>query len=172
MLLFRRFLVLAALMFWQGGFVFYASVVVPIGTEVFAHWYPSPAGAEVVSGKRQQGRITRTVAWWLNVAGVVALLPMGWDVIAGPAPGRRKHWRRLLYLSVVVLQALLIWLYFQMDGLFNRDTLRLSDESLFDVRHRVYLWLCSVQWSCCVLFLFATLQAWRAEDANSPGAVR
>jgi len=32
-LLARRFLTIAALMFWQGGFTFYAAVVVPIGTD-------------------------------------------------------------------------------------------------------------------------------------------
>ena len=30
MTILRRFLVLAALMFWQGGFMFYGAVVVPI----------------------------------------------------------------------------------------------------------------------------------------------
>ena len=30
----RRYLVVIALMFWQGGFTFYAAVVVPVGTAV------------------------------------------------------------------------------------------------------------------------------------------
>jgi hypothetical protein len=30
----RRFLVLAAVMFWQGGFTFYEAVVVPVGSEI------------------------------------------------------------------------------------------------------------------------------------------
>ena len=30
----RRFIVLVALCFWQGGFTFYAGVVVPVGTDV------------------------------------------------------------------------------------------------------------------------------------------
>ena len=37
LILLRRFLVLAALFFWQGGFTFYASVVVPVGQQVFGH---------------------------------------------------------------------------------------------------------------------------------------
>ena len=35
MTLVRRFLVVAALMFWQGGFTFYSAVVVPLGQKLF-----------------------------------------------------------------------------------------------------------------------------------------
>ena len=34
MTILRRFLVLIALFFWQGGFTFYAAVVVPVGQQV------------------------------------------------------------------------------------------------------------------------------------------
>src|SRR6059058_825237 len=92
MLLLRRFLVIVALMFWQGGFLFYASVVVPVGTEVFGRHYPAPHG-ENVSAKRQQGRITRTVAFWINLSGAAALLPLAWDLFAGGETRRRRRWR-------------------------------------------------------------------------------
>src|SRR5262245_8681278 len=140
MLLLRRCLVLVALFFWQGGFVFYAGVVVPVGTDVFEHQYR--ADSKAPSGKRQQGRITRTVARWLNVAGVVALIPMGWDVLGGADPlRRRKRWRALLCLATAVLLAILIWLHFQLDALFDVGTLALLDESAFYSRHRLYLTL-------------------------------
>src|SRR2546428_9021513 len=71
----RRFLVLAALMFWQGGFTFYAAVVVPVGQQVL--------GSDL-----EQGFITRQVTQWLNVAGAVALVPLAWDVLA--AERRRR----------------------------------------------------------------------------------
>jgi hypothetical protein len=45
-------LTLIALFFWQGGFTFYASVVVPIGQEVF--------------GPLRQGFLTRQVTVYLN----------------------------------------------------------------------------------------------------------
>ena len=61
--LLRRFLVVSALMFWQGGFLFYASIVVPIGQEVL----PTP---------QDQGFITRHVTKSMNVSGAVALLPL------------------------------------------------------------------------------------------------
>src|SRR5689334_22865465 len=74
LILVRRFAVLAALMFWQGGFTFYAGVVVPIGTDVFG----SAAG---------QAGITRRVAWYINVSGAAALAVFAWDVLAA-RPGR------------------------------------------------------------------------------------
>ena len=46
----RRLLLLLTLMFWQGGFMFYGAVVVPVGSEVLA----SDTG---------QGFITRSVCW-------------------------------------------------------------------------------------------------------------
>jgi hypothetical protein len=164
MLILRRFLVIVGLMFWQGGFFFYGSVVVPVGTEVFAQHYPSDAG---FTGKRQQGRITRTVGFWLNVAATIALIPMGWDVFASKETGRWRRWRGLLWIVTAFLLAILVWLYAQMDGQFNRNTLQITDESQFLIRHRVYLWLNAIQWGCCLLFLLLTLRTWREEDANT-----
>src|SRR5579871_1207813 len=69
LILVRRYLVLTALMFWQGGFTFYAAVVVPIGTAQ-------------LGGATEQGFITRHVAWYLNVAGAVALVILAWDAAA------------------------------------------------------------------------------------------
>ncbi len=68
MALLRRFLVLLALFFWQGGFTFYAAVVVPIGQHVFGHL--------------RQGFVTRQVTVYLNLAGAVALLILVWDLFA------------------------------------------------------------------------------------------
>jgi hypothetical protein len=165
MLLLRRFLVIAALMFWQGGFVFYASVVVPVGSEVFSRHYPAPHGEEV-SGKRQQGRITRIVAHWINLSGAVALVPLAWDLFAGADTGRRRRWRVLLLLTIALLLAILFGLYRQLDSQFQRDNLHIVDEANFLVRHRAYLWLIAAQWGCCVAYLALTLRAWRAEGSS------
>jgi hypothetical protein len=51
-------------MLWQGGFLFYASVVVPIGTDL-------------LGGARAQGVITARVTEWLNLAGLVCLGLLG-----------------------------------------------------------------------------------------------
>src|SRR5271156_6553534 len=66
MTLVRRFMVLALLMFWLGGFTFYASVVVPVG-------------ADVLGSHLRQGMITRHVAWYMNLSGIAALAVFAWD---------------------------------------------------------------------------------------------
>ncbi len=56
----RRFLVLAAPFFWQGGMTFYGAVVIPIGARVF-------------DSHMKQAVVTREVAVVLNLAGAVAV---------------------------------------------------------------------------------------------------
>src|ERR1700746_354095 len=68
----RRWLLLWALMFWQGGFTFYGGVVVPVGSAV-------------LGSEREQGFITRKVTNYLNLAGAVALAIWGWDLSVGRA---------------------------------------------------------------------------------------
>src|SRR5580704_17366571 len=60
MILFRRFILLLCIAFWQGGFMFYGGVVVPVGAAVL--------GSEV-----DQGFITQAVTNYLNGAGAVCV---------------------------------------------------------------------------------------------------
>jgi hypothetical protein len=154
MRLLRRFLVLAALMFWQGGFVFYASIVVPIGTQV-------------LGSAAEQGRITRQVTWYLNVSGAAALVLLAWDVAAA-RPGHGVRWGRgLCWLVMAVALGVLLRLHLYLDSLFIADDLIILDRPTFRYWHRVYLWVSTVQWAAAVLFALLTLAAWRAEDRRS-----
>src|SRR5947209_17239059 len=87
MVVVRRLLLLWLLMFWLGGFTFYAGVVVPIGTEV-------------LESSLAQGWITRRVTTWLNVAAAVTLAAWAWDLAAGPAPAPRQWLRWLLWVGM------------------------------------------------------------------------
>src|SRR5262245_13630283 len=103
----RRWLLLWALMFWQGGFTFYGGVVVPVGSDV-------------LGSEREQGFITRKVTNYLNLAGAVALAVWGWDLsaIRGASPGgRRLRWA--IWAGLVLSLVVLVWLHPRLDELLD-----------------------------------------------------
>jgi hypothetical protein len=155
----RRFLVLAALFFWQGGFTFYASVVVPIGQEVFGHLH--------------QGFVTRRVTVFLNLSGAVALLALTWDLLAARDPAAWRH--RLRWLLGLALVLTLVALYRQhalLDALLDPEYLDVADRKAFRPLHRLYLWTSTLQWACGLAYLLLTLASWRAEDRTAGYNVR
>ncbi|MFO0800513.1 MAG: hypothetical protein U0804_23850 [Gemmataceae bacterium] len=145
----RRLLLLLALMVWQGGFMFYGAVVVPVGSELLGH--------------RVQGFVTQSVTNYLNVAGAVALAVCGWDVAAGGAGGRRRRW--VGWAVLVVLLGVLAWLHPRLDELLVVDEFRITDQPAYRRLHQWYLVLSTVQWAGAVVLAAWSLQAWRAEDA-------
>src|SRR3954451_24425626 len=95
----RRFLVVQALMFWQGGFLFYAAVVVPVGTDV-------------LGGAAAQGVITARVTGWLNLIGLACLGLLAWDTATTRDPaGRRVAARWWLWIGSAALLYLLWFLH-------------------------------------------------------------
>jgi hypothetical protein len=149
----RRFLVLVALFFWQGGFTFYAGVVVPTGTQV-------------LRSERRQGFITRRVTYYLNLTAAGALAPLAWDVLAARDRVRRRRWRAALWLGMAGAQATLFVLHPYLDSLLQVKGGIVLDPEAFRPAHRLYLWVSTAQWGCGVLFLLLTLLAWRAEDGR------
>jgi hypothetical protein len=147
----RRSLVVAALMFWQGGFTFYASVVVPVGRDV-------------LGSHLDQGFITRRVTNYLNLAGAVALVPLAWDAAAEPG---RLRWRLARWLCWIAMAATLVWLAWQhgqMDALLDPDAGRILDRPEFKRGHRWYLHTSSLQWGAALVFVVLSLLVWRDED--------
>jgi uncharacterized membrane protein len=153
----RRYLVLIALMFWLGGFTFYASIVVPAGTRV-------------LGSTSEQGHITREVTRDLNWTAVFALLPLAWDVLATWNTSRRgSQVRAALWLIMVACQAALFFMHARLDGLMVRaDSPEGIDEAVFRAAfrpvHRAYLWTHTVQWFAGVVYIGLMLRAWKAED--------
>lgn len=148
----RRLLLWMALMFWQGGFLFYAAVVVPVGSEV-------------LGSHEQQGWITRSVTNYLNAAGAAALALWAWDLAAGraaPSRGRRLRWLGWgLFAVTLGLQA---WLHLRLDELLDFESLLIRDRPHFHALHRWYLIVSTAQWADSVVLSAATLAAWRAAD--------
>jgi hypothetical protein len=157
MILLRRFLVLAALFFWQGGFTFYASVVVPVGQHVFGHL--------------RQGFVTRQVTVYLNLAAAVALAFLLWDLLASRDASvmrRRSCW--LLWLGMLLTLGMLYWLHGRLDELLVPKGWLIREPEEFRPQHRLYLWISSVQWSFAWLYMLLTLAAWRRRDWDAAQA--
>jgi hypothetical protein len=152
--LLRRFLVAAALIFWQGGFTFYSSVVVPVG-------------AEVLDSHLSQGFVTRSVTNYLNLAGAIALPLFAWDLLAAADPARWRRWLRwLAWLTATITLGLLVWLHLRLDALLDPDRFLVLDREAYFELHEAYLFISTVQWAACLVGLALTLWAWRAEDAS------
>jgi ABC-type xylose transport system permease subunit len=152
--LLRRFLVLMGLLFWQGGFLFYVSVVVPIGQQEL--------------GASAQGFLTRQVTQIMNLAGVVALVPLTWDVAASrEASSLRRGLRAAACLALLLSLVALFALHARLDQLLDLDQYRVLDRARFRSGHRWYLWISTVQWLCSLVYLGLALPAWREEDRRT-----
>jgi hypothetical protein len=144
----RRFLVLAALMFWQGGFTFYAAVVVPVGRQTI--------------GSRQSD-VTRPVTRYLNLAGAVALIPFAWDAArCRDHVTRRRRLRWGTWVGMAGTLAALLWLHQLLSQQLQSGAS--PADAVFHNLHRIYLWISTAQWACSLVYAGCTLLAWRAED--------
>lgn len=150
--LLRRWLLLWALLFWQGGFMFYGGVVIPVG-------------AIILGSDREQGFITRAVTNYLNIAGAVGLAFWCWELAAtrGKSPGGpRLRWA--IWGGLALMLAALAWVHLRLDAhLVPEDTVVLDRHRFLDW-HAVYVTVSSVQWGGCLLLSALTLWAWRDED--------
>jgi hypothetical protein len=148
----RRFLVLAALLFWQGGLTFYGAVVIPVG-------------ARVLGSHRQQAVITREVIPVATGAGLAALVLFFWDVLATRDPSAwRRPGRQFLAIGVAFTWVVLSCLQLILNQRFDPEAMTVEDLPSFHELHSFYLWVFTAQWVLCLLFLLTGLQAWKAED--------
>jgi len=149
----RRLLLLWALMFWQGGFMFYGGVVVPVGSRIL--------GSDL-----EQGWITRSVTNYLNVAGAVAMAVWGWDLLAEPGSsrgGRRLRW--LLWCLLILTLGVLVWVHLRLDDLLDLERSMILDRRRFHSLHRWYLAVSTAEWLGCITFSALTIRSWRDGDA-------
>ncbi len=151
-----RTLLIASFAVWFGGFTFYVSFVVPIGTEV-------------LGSAREQGFITRQVAHRLHVMCAIALAVMLIESVASWR-GSGKAVRSVQAGSVIgigVLLGGLVYLHPQLDQLLDVDSHRVLDRATFYRLHRVYLWVSTFQWVFAWTWLFVVLQSWYNESRAS-----
>lgn len=146
----RRLLMLAALGFWQGGFTFYATVVVPLGEQVL--------GSSV-----EQGFVTRRVTNYLNLAGAAALPLLLWDMAATE---RKSRLRAIAWLVMALALCALAWLHPRLDHFLDAEAMHVLDHQRFYAAHEIYLTVCALQWAGALVFLFATLRAWHFDGLS------
>ena len=134
---FRLFAAVVAFALWWGGLTVYASIVVPVGTEVF-----SPT---------EQGFVTQRVTHWINVLAAVWL--------ASSYVGTKLD-RQLtaLWCIQLVLLTTLVPLHWWLDGMLNPSSLSVTDGDQFYEVHRLYLWLTTAQWGAGLGFVWLSVR--------------
>lgn len=135
----RRFLLFQSLALAFGGFLFYAGVVVPKGSDIV--------------GVTTQGFVTQQVTNVLNLLATWAVLMLGWEY-AAQARWRSVSANRILLFSICTIGlsvCLLFWLHQKLDSMLDPELMEVSDSSLFYLLHRFYLWVCTIQWMCSLL---------------------
>ncbi len=146
----RRFLLFQAWVIWQGGFVFYAAVVIPTATDIVG----SPA---------IQGFVTREVTRSLNVLGAVFHLLMAWTLIAERGMPRWRWRVALSSLSAAMLIALFA-LHPVLDSFLDPVEQTVERPKEFYRWHVTYLWISTTQWVLGLANAWVMLKAWRGDS--------
>jgi hypothetical protein len=134
----RRFVLLVAVALWQGGFVFYAGVVVPTGTDLHGHF--------------GQGLVTQRVTHWLNLFGLLTHVAYFWEL---RATDERRRWKWWLWGASLALLNALAFLHLKMDSLVDATAREVADG--FRGWHIAYLWASTGQWLIAAVLAWATV---------------
>jgi hypothetical protein len=145
MLLLKRFLAVAALMFWQGGFTFYAAVVVPVGQTV-------------LGSHLEQGFITRVVTRYMNMAGAAALGILALELLWASRRRPKSLWA--VWLAMALVLGALIVLHPSLDSFIDLEGHVLHQRADFRLRHRIYLWVSTIEWLLSGIYLWLLLRDW------------
>ncbi|MEE2641283.1 MAG: hypothetical protein VX768_11705 [Planctomycetota bacterium] len=157
--LFFRVLLLAVFAVWFGGFTFYAAAVVPIGTEV-------------LGSSRTQGFVTQRVTDVLNATGGFAILLMmvDWLTFSRATGHRLKRPQLAAILLLVTTWVLLVLIHPGLDSLLEPEHEHVENEIRFYNLHRFYLWISTVQWLLCWVYLGLLLRGWTTVPPLHPSS--
>jgi len=142
----RRFLFIAAVAFWLGGFTFYSAVVIHIGIRM-------------LGSHLRQGLVTQRVTDWLNLAGAIALLIMLWNM-AAIWRARGRILRFLLCSTWLVMAAILVELVLLhplLDRLLDTTQRQILDSEKFGRLHHIYLMSSIVQWVAGLIHIWSAV---------------
>jgi hypothetical protein len=138
-ILVARLLALWALTYWVGGFTFYSAVVIPL-----LH--------EELGSSLETGLVTRRVTDVLNLLGI-ATITLGWIATFMERTGKlftTNRWRSTIVALAVTTVCLIILI--ALHRVLDRK-LDGADMHDFYPLHRLYLWVCTVQWFANMILL-------------------
>jgi hypothetical protein len=148
----RRMLLLVSLMFWQGGFMFYGGVVVPVG-------------GRILGSERAQGSITQSVTNYLNLAGTVCLVVWLEHLWHDRRNGVSKlEWRLWSFAAVSLI--VLAGIHVPMDHILSVEASSILDPGRFGRLHKMYLLTSTFQWLASFAMLFLALSRWKRQDTR------
>jgi len=149
-LVIRRMVLLVSLMFWQGGFMFYGGVVVPVG-------------GRILGSETKQGFITQSVTNYLNLAGAVCLIVWLEHLWHDRRNGVSKlEWGIWSFTAVSVI--VLAGIHVQMDHVLGVESSTVLDPEWFGRCHRIYIRTSSLQWVASLALLFLAVLRWNRHD--------
>ena len=146
-------------MFWQGGFFFYVSAVVPTAKEEIGH--------------KRQGLITRRVTVWINNAAILSLGMLAADALIAPD---RRRWRRRwvwgIWLAMAMCQVAIGVMHRQLNALMavtpvDGGIAHVEVDGGFRPLHLAYVWTHTVQSVFAVTYLSMLVSTWRLRDRTS-----
>ena len=132
--------------------MFYGGVVVDVG-------------GRILGSETQQGFITQSVTNYLNLAGLVCLLVWTEQLWYERKRGVTKlEWGMLIVTGVSL--AMLAGIHLSMDQSLDSAAVNVINPTRFDINHKLYIGISSLQWLASLALLFLTLQRWNASHSK------
>jgi hypothetical protein len=147
-----RFIVLAVVAVWLGGFTFYAAFVIKIAQRV-------------LGSHLRVGFITQEVTRVMNFWGIAALALLAIDsLIAWRRSHRATRWLAALTWTAMAggLTALLA-LHPTLDRMMDPVAKQVTDDGFYNL-HRLYLIIATAVWSAGLAHVLILVGRWRARD--------
>ncbi len=157
----QRFVAIALLCFWLGGFTFYSGVVIP-------------TAVEVIGSHREVGFVTQRVTQWLNVAGVATMAALLWNIRRGwkVAESVERKWLAGTLALLVIATIALIILHAILDARLDPTAFQISPRRDFHAWHRAYLLISTAQWGTALVHVWFMLSTWQRADTAAHRVTR
>ncbi|MCR9197946.1 MAG: hypothetical protein NXI04_04850 [Planctomycetaceae bacterium] len=152
--LLRTGLLLTFALFW-GGLTFYTGIVVRISHDV-------------VSDLMEGGLITQRVTIWLQILGAACVLLMMAN--AAVVFRSRRRWGTPLWICALLTGSAIVGLtivHGHLDAVIDVAEQTVTDQDAFDIGHRRYNQLTTVEWLASLSYLIITVFAWQRIDSTT-----